>query len=76
MATKVVMVFRAPDGSAHDVEGDAATLALINTKITQRDMLVNALRDAIKLVNGDNTRQASDVLRQQWERLLSAVEGK
>lgn len=29
-----------------------------------------ALREALKLVNGDNTRKASDVLREQWERLL------
>jgi hypothetical protein len=72
--TKVVMVFRSPNGSAHDIEGDAATLALINTKVTQRDLLVSALREALKLVNGDNTRKSSDVLREQWERLLSTVE--
>lgn len=67
---KIIMTFRAPDGSAHDIAGDAATLAFINTKLSQRDELVTALREAIKLVNGDNTRKSSDVLREQWERLL------
>jgi hypothetical protein len=75
MAAKVIMVFSGPDGSRHDIEGDAATLASINTKLAQHDLLTSALREALKLVNGDNTRKASDVLREDFERLLSRAGG-
>lgn len=38
--------------------------------MNREEKLEAALREALKLVNGDNTRQAGDVLREQWERLL------
>lgn len=44
MSKNVIMQFTGPDGLKHDIEGDGATLAYINDRLTQLDVVLSAVR--------------------------------